>query len=128
MAQNLDPSEHRAEVKKGDKAPFDGVLLTKEALAYLLSQTEQIYKQGKLAFEACKQECSSKLTSIVDRCEIRLNSAELVNKACETARSQDKKIYETALKKSESLPWWKSPVISAVLGAAAAGTVCGIAR
>lgn len=127
-AQVPNPNESRTELKQGQKAPFDGVLVSKEALAYLLSQMNMIVRQGKLALEACEQQCNDKLEIVAQRCEIRIESAQMVSKACETAREQDKRIYETALKKSESTPWWKSPMLSAVLGAAAAGTICGVAR
>lgn len=116
----------RAPLAKGDRAPFEGILISQQDLAALIGQLER--EKSQLAAKLEQQQRVSKLEADAaeQRCEARMDSAEAYLNACQTARNQERAVYNDAIHKND--PWWRSPALMMAFGFAGAVGVCAAAR
>lgn len=109
----------RVQLKKGEKAPFDGQLLSDAAVAKLLSD----YKAKVLALEAeikfLKGIQKTKLDTATETCKVRVDAEATKKKICEDTRTAEKMVYSQAIdrigKQSEQR-WYESPYLHLILG------------
>lgn len=115
-------------VRKGEPAPFEGVLLTRQDLATLITKADQ--KVGNLEAQLANLKHEHKLiTDVAEaKCAAMVRAEKSNADACLSARTKESAIYEQALKKANDTPFWKSPTLMTILGLGAGAAVCAIAR
>lgn len=111
-------------MKKGQSAPFAGNLLTDAALAKLIAELKAKAKQAVAQTQRCEKERTAEKTAADAVCKARVAEWQAKHKACESNSKTRSMIFTTALKKANTSPWYKSPVLSFVLGAVVSGGVC----
>lgn len=123
------PTPAHVSLKAGDKAPFAGKLLTNEALAKIVTDYENTIAKLKAAIEKEQRERAAEKLAAERVCEARLSGEKGKLAAQQAERERERAIYENAIKscKAESAPWFKSPYLHFVFGAAIGGGVCAAA-
>lgn len=117
-----------AEIKAGERAPFDGVLLKREDLATIVTNFEAQVARLKAGMESLQREHELNQEHSAAKCEIRVRAEKSETEACQAARLKETSIYEAAIKKASSTSFWTSPTFMAVLGIGAGAAVCAAAR
>jgi len=118
----------RVEIKKGEKAPFDGILISKDALALILVQNNKDIKSLKIQIEDLEQKSKFEKELCEARCEIKLDSEQRKTGNCEVARAKENQICEKALDRANKTPWYKSPTLMTFLGLGIGAGICTAAR
>lgn len=120
--------EVRVVVEKGQRAPFSGVLLTREALAELVTGLQRCEDDAKARLDHLQlvREAEQDADRRVCRAEVEAEKAKA--DACQTARSREANVYQDLLKGASRRSWWSSPAFMTVLGVAAGVGVCAVAR
>lgn len=121
-----DPAPPVRTIKKGEKAPADGVFYTNEAHAKLASKLQTQNKMCQLNKEIALQRQKAKLNSKVATLTIAL---EVEKKKLDLTRAllkDQKKLLLSTVPKRKT-PWWKSPTFVFWSGFSAAIVVTGLA-
>lgn len=108
-------------IRKGEKAPFDGTLLSPNAAAKIITETDYTLEKCLIDARREKSLLDAKLT--LERKNVE---AELA--ACTLKYTEMEKLYErqiTYLEKQVSVPQWQSPVYFAGGVLVGAGLVYG---
>jgi|GEM_PF-5296308 len=114
----------RAVLKAGQKAPFDGVLLTHEALALLVTELDGQVKRLEVRLAAAVSEQKIKAEAEAAKCDAKVEAEKAKAGACEGARAKEQAIYEKALDKANDTPFWKSPTLMTILGIGVTAAAC----
>ncbi len=110
-------------LKKGDKAPFAGVLLTDGLLAKIKTDHEKAIKLLKLEIEKLKRESKAEKDTHETVCKAKVQAERSKTDACTRDRERQRSIYEKLLaSKKCPNPIWH--YISFVGGAVVAGGIC----
>lgn len=118
----------RKRLKKGDRAPFAGNLLTDAALAKLITDYESRIKRLKLELEKTKRETAARATTAAAVCKAKLDGADAKLAAFKGGCDRERAVYERALKKcSTSAPWYKQPYLHFLVGSVVGGGLCAAA-
>ena len=115
-------------VKKGERVPYDGVLLTRAELATLLTEPERKLAGLKAELEAMDREHWFVTEVSEAKCKAEVTAEKAKTDACMGARVKESAIYEQALKKANDQPFWKSPTLMGILGLGAGAAICAAAR
>lgn len=120
----------RIKIKKGDKTPFAGVLMTNAFLARLVTEYEKRIETLQIQLEA-----KDEINKNRERSDEKITKALVdVQRAKTDALNRDlmrqKEMYERALNKvSVTQPWYKSTPFNLITGAVISGAICiGINR
>ena len=128
-AQTSQPTEvKRVRLSKGERAPFNGNLLSDVALAKLVTDFELKIKKLEAKLEKEKLEHEAELLSSETICQTRIEGEQAKKKALESGYDQERAIYEKALKKCTDTPWYKSPYLHFLAGSIIAGGICVAAK
>lgn len=112
-------------LKKGDKAPFAGKLLTPEALAKIITGYEKKLKLQALEIEKLKRESTVTAKTEDAICKAKLEGEAAKLKACEDASSSKDLIWTKALDKcNKPSPWYKSQFLGFTVGSLFASGIC----
>lgn len=102
----------KVNLTKDSKAPFDGVLLTRQALSKIISDYEYKLKKQKILFDKklsdfkiLSQHQKSKLET---KLKLKIQFLEIKSKACFEQNKSYRKVLTTPLKQ----PWHKTPQTS----------------
>lgn len=110
-------------VKKGDRAQFDGVLLTNGLLARIKTDHEKEIKLLRLGLEKLKREKSVEKRTNTEICKARVQAEKSRLGACTRDRERQRQIFTKALKaKKCPSPIWN--YLSFIGGSVVAGGIC----
>ena len=114
----------KTNLNKGARAPFSGILLSRPALAKIISEYDGKLKQKDLLLETQRKSFEARLASNATQCTIRLSTC--VNQAKNAAEShrQILGVYTGALDKLRSPPWYTAPSLNQALGCMVCGGLC----
>lgn len=109
----------RVELKKGDKAPFDGQLLSHAAVAKLI--TDQAAKIAELSAQIkyLQDKHKTELETEQKSCVVKVETEKSKIKVCEDTRKAEGAVYTSAVDrvgKQCERKWYESPYIHLVLG------------
>lgn len=121
-------SHAAAELKSGERAPFDGVLLKKEDLATIITDFEKKLASVNAELEILKKQNQMTAEFEKEKCAIQVRAEKSETTVCESARIKEAGIYENALKKTEPSSFWKSQTFAGILGLGAGAAICAAAR
>ena len=108
-------------LKAGDKAPFDGVLLSPEAVATIIAEREALENKIMIERDKAQQECKIEAKKDLDLLKITRDADLASLKAEKDAITKNNAQLTAALK--EEIANRPNPVLWSGLGAAAAGLV-----
>lgn len=114
-------------IAKGQRAPFEGVVITRDAMAKLITDFKAEIKAKDALIDKLQKDTDAKLASAEQRCE--LNKTYLREKLARTSKQCDleKSILMTAVDrnaKAAERKWYESPWIPFIGGmAVCAGSV-----
>jgi hypothetical protein len=112
-------------LKKGDKAPFAGKLLTSEALAKIITTYEKKVKLQALEIEKLKRESTATVKTDKAICNAKLEGEAAKLKVCEVASTRKDQIWTNALDKcNKPVPWYRSQFIGFTVGSLFASGIC----
>jgi len=112
-------------ISKGQLAPFDGVLLSRPALAKIISGYENKLRVAKATHEHKLRLCQLAKDSAKRVCAIRLASCIERKKSSQASDKEIIKIYRQKLQQAtQPPPWYVSPYLHLFLGCAACGGIC----
>lgn len=122
-------TQSRAVLAKGKRAPFDGVLLSKKALAKLLSDHKAALASLRTDVEKSKRTCKTRLDTERLACVAKVGAADNKLQVCKESNKASRSIYDTAMKrtvKSCERKWYEHPLIVFGAGVAICGASVGI--
>jgi len=112
-------------LKKGQAAPFAGRLLTVAALAKIITDYDRKLKTSQLLLEKAQRDLKAEQKANAAVCQAQVAVQVAKVQACTSDRSRQKVIYERAIKKCDAaVPWYRSPMLSFVIGNVVAGGIC----
>lgn len=115
----------KARLEKGKKAPFAGWLLTDKALAKIITNYEGKIKALKLQLEKTERDRKVQTVAATAICTAKVDGQVARCKAARSGWSTERRLYEGALAKAvQPPPWYKSPYLNFLLGAAVSGGIC----
>jgi hypothetical protein len=104
----------------GDKAPWNGTLLSDTALAKLLTDASEKEKLLKLDITRLEKELSLEKYTAEIVCAARVGNEKLKYAAC----SKDADTVRNLLEKSVNPPWYSSTYFNFIMGSVVAGSIC----
>lgn len=124
--EQVDFKKEVTNLKKGAKAPYQGVLFTPRALAALIMILKSQTAQAVRAYQACRQEMKVQLDTAASVCSAKMEEMHKKRQACLDDMLRREKVYSDALAKKQA--FWKSPWFTGTVGfAAGVGACAGIA-
>jgi len=122
-------SPTRIELKKGDKAPFDGQLLSHVAVAKLISDHNAEIKMLKARIEYLEKVQATNIDTQKKLCDAKLDAEASKKRACEESLSAQKSVYSGAVErvsKTCERKWYESPYLHFTLGSVVFGALSGV--
>jgi hypothetical protein len=118
----------KANVVAGQKAPFDGVLLSRAALAKIINDYEAKLKEAELALEKQKRDAAAAASQAEALCQVKLDGVKQEIGILDSGCQQQVSILENALKECEARQssFFKNPYFNFVAGALVSGGVCAL--
>jgi hypothetical protein len=129
LAQETDVK--RVELKKGDKAPFDGQLLSNAAVAKLLSDQAAKIKELEAKLTYLQDKSKTDLEAEQKSCAVKVDAEKAKTKLCDDTRKAEAKVYTSAVDRVGQQcerKWYESPYIHLVLGLGAGIGGCALAK
>lgn len=114
---------NRKDLNVGDKAPFAGVLLTREALAKIITDYEVSIKTLRASLEKQEKESKAESTAAKAMSDANLKSMSLERDACQREMANTITIYKNSLKKCD-VPWYKTGTTGFIFGQIVMGGIC----
>jgi hypothetical protein len=111
----------RVVLKKGAPAPFDGYLLSAEALATLAANQEAEVDRLQARIDYLNMLDKQKTDYSSRVCELKLTSEKLRYDALREGQSTIRLNYESAISNLSKKNWYESPYFNFILGAAITG-------
>lgn len=114
------------DIKRGDKAPFDGKVLSHAAIARLLSEFDAKVKELNIKIQYLEKVNSESNSLDVKVCGIQVSTEKEKIKICEDARVSEKAIYMSAIdriNKQCERKWYESPYLNFAAGAVVFGAI-----
>lgn len=101
------------------------MLLSNAALAKLITDADKKLGLQQIETQRCQKERAVEKAAADSVCKAKVAEYKVREQACLDNKKQRTLIFESALKKANaSPPWYKSPVLSFVLGAVVSGGAC----
>ena len=123
-AQQLQTPIKATRVTKGAAAPFDGTLLTNEAVAKLLTDKEVAAKLLQLEIDKLKRELVLERQNAELTCKVQVEGERLKYQAC----NAEAQAVRGQLGQVINPPWYKSPylhfLVGGLLGSGITGGIC----
>lgn len=120
-------SEQKANLEKGQVAPFRGVILTRPALAKIITKYEAQIANLKLEVEKAKREQAILVNAEKVLGAERLKACELRGVIAATGNKTVLNFYKTEFEKSRGgPPWYNSPQLHFVFGVLVSGGFCAL--
>lgn len=118
-------SIRKTNLTTGQKAPFSGVLLTRAALAKIISGYEERLKIAQVKLQKEKQARAAEVKHLKRTHRIQITSLKTQIKVISTGNNTVLKLYSKELDKCrQGPPWYTSPHFNFVLGTVFGGGVC----
>lgn len=118
-------AQERYRLKKGEKAPIAGVILSNEALARLISEYDKKIALLQLQLEKQKRKLDSELKTNEAICKTMLDGEIAKQDSCKRDLARQAELLDKSTKRlTKKRSWYKSPYIHFLLGGVITGGVC----
>lgn len=118
-------TKSRANLKQGDRAPFEGILLTRRALAKIITKSDAEIKKLKLDLEKARVDFAARINAEQRICQAKLVAEQSKLSSAKMACRASMAILEGAIKKVNGQPpWYTAPSLNQVMGCAVCGGLC----
>lgn len=125
LSQSRPVPIQRAKVKKGDRAPFAGHLLTPAALAKIITDYEKQIADLKLELAREQRERKVESDSAKVTCKAQVEGKQAQLEAFKGGADRERAIWKQALEdRSRPDPWYRSPYLHFIIGSVVAGGIC----
>lgn len=116
-------------LNKGEKAPFDGVLLSRAALATIISDYEARIRQATIDLERERKESQARIQNLTVSDTAALEAEKKKLHVLEVGCKSQMDLMHEALQKCETrrTSFWKSPYFNFFIGSLITGGVCAAA-
>jgi len=119
-------TESRVRLKRGEPAPFDGILLPVETLARLVAEVERAAARASAEIRAAEARARAEVEAARAAGAAATREERAKRAAAEEALARERRVYERALA-SPSIPWYKTPYVSLVGGLLLGAGACSAA-
>jgi hypothetical protein len=115
-------------VKKGDRVPFNGVLLTPDAMATIISNYEKQIRMLMLELEKIEDVSMAEMDSNQAICRVQILEFKTKLKTCVDESNNQRKLFYDELKQYKKIhrspPWYTNPYLSFIVGGVVVGGIC----
>lgn len=112
-------------MKKGQRTPTKGLLLTRGTLVQILKAYEKRVRVAKGLAEKARRDATAKVGAADAAAQIRLEAERSKTAACLADQIRRETIYEDAIKRiGAAPPWYRSPFFVAATAAIVGGGLC----
>jgi len=128
LAQTKKPSQESrsavevADIQAGQTAPFSGKILTRRALARIITKYEQKIKGLEARVSHSSKSCAARLSSQAESHKIKLSAAQKKAEAQRKICTTQTVLYRDAVKRRSA--WYRSPSFMYSMGVLSGGLVC----
>lgn len=114
----------RVRLKKGERAPFSGTLLSDQALARVISELKSQVELAKLEMERQKRLAEANLQAEKKVFEGEKKMLEAKIGYIKAGHEKELKILQAQLARATSRRWYQSPYLNLAIGAIVGGGIC----
>lgn len=114
-----------AKLKKGQRAPTKGILMTRATLARLITESDRRIQTAVASARLAVKNATDRVLAAEARAAAEVAAAKSGTEACLADALRRERIYENALAKGVgSAAWWRSPLFVGAVGAVVGGGIC----
>lgn len=111
-------------MKRGQRAPTGGILMTRVTLAHLLTESNRRIRVAVAAAQLAVKNATTRVFAAEKRTAAKVEAAKSSTEACLSDAVRRERIYESALARGRPTSFWRSPLVVGVLGAVVGGGIC----